>query len=312
MNKFVTQDQGSSDQYTGNFVRMVVLPNVPQVVLSISYLQFNSVITKLSIAKEWALMSTDYKPLRVTEPKGEQVSTFRLQLPYSWGIPCIMTGILIHWLVSNACYVFIADGGEFQHIIKFRKLADLITIGFYGSENGSPTMQDNKLGLSDYGFVALGYSTTGIMISIIVFAVILCIPLVLAFRKLPGKGTIVGSNSLAIAAACHAPECSKAEIVNHSAVGHLPTSIPQVVRDGESEYSMLQSYNIEMIEESDRAKGAVLASLAESRIKWGVVTMPHDFYKDLNDDTEAVEIKHISFGVEADDVEVPIHGDWYA
>ncbi|GJN80069.1 hypothetical protein PLIIFM63780_003593 [Purpureocillium lilacinum] len=83
-NKFVTQDQGSSDAYSGDFIRMVFLANVAQCVLSISYLNFNSLITRLSLAKEWALMGTGFRPLRVTDPEGGQVSTHFLGLPYSW------------------------------------------------------------------------------------------------------------------------------------------------------------------------------------------------------------------------------------
>lgn len=113
-NKFVTQDQGSSDAYSGDFIRMVFLANVAQCVLSISYLNFNSLITRLSLAKEWALMGTGFRPLRVTDPEGEQVSTHFLGLPYSWSVPCIALGILLHWLVSNSCYVFMTDGGTFR------------------------------------------------------------------------------------------------------------------------------------------------------------------------------------------------------
>ncbi|WKT49437.1 hypothetical protein QSH57_014367 [Fusarium oxysporum f. sp. vasinfectum] len=66
-------DLGLSNQFTGDFVRLVLLANIPQLILSISYLQFNSLITKIFMAKEWAQMSTDYRPLRVTEPQGDQV-----------------------------------------------------------------------------------------------------------------------------------------------------------------------------------------------------------------------------------------------
>lgn len=71
-------------------------------------------------------------------------------------------------------------------------------------------MHKNSIDLADFGFIGLGYSTTAFMISIIVFACVVCSPLILCFRKLPGSMVIVGSNSLAIAAACHASTASTA------------------------------------------------------------------------------------------------------
>lgn len=108
--RFVMQNKGSS-AYAGNFVKTVLLTNVPQCVLSITYLQFNWLISRLSVAREWARMSTGFRRLRVTDPAGEQASSYVLGLPYSWSVPTIVLEILLHWLVSNACYAFMADGG---------------------------------------------------------------------------------------------------------------------------------------------------------------------------------------------------------
>lgn len=59
----------------------VLIANAPQLFLSFAYLAYNNLFTRLQMAKEWAFMSVEYVPLRVTDPKGQQVSTYRLQLP---------------------------------------------------------------------------------------------------------------------------------------------------------------------------------------------------------------------------------------
>ena len=52
----------------------------------------------------------------------------------------------------------------------------------------------------------------------------------------------------------------------------------------------------------------VLGMIARSRIRWGVVEMPPEWYKFLLHDEQ---IGHLSFGVEADEVLPPEHGRWY-
>jgi hypothetical protein len=318
MNKFVTQDASSASQkYVGDFIRVVLLANFPQFILSISYLQFNSLVTRMFVAKEWALMSTAYRPLRVTDPKGDQVSTYRLQLPYAWSIPIIIVGIVLHWLVSNTCYVFIADGGNYSlsplNTFHGLRLMIYLSVGFYGSSYGNPTTRGNSIGLSDFGFVGFGYSTKGMLASIVVFAVIICVPLVLAFREVPGKMVVVGSNSLAIAAACHASTISKAR-----SNGSENTEYDAASWSGESGHLIDEEAPLPKPVEGDGhgrvhdRGGIVLSRLAESKIKWGVVTMPPDFYKEFQEGIQASEIGHLSFGVEKDQVQRPIHAHWYA
>ncbi|ENH74955.1 hypothetical protein FOC1_g10002500 [Fusarium oxysporum f. sp. cubense race 1] len=287
INNFVTLDGslGLSNQFTGDFVRLVLLANIPQLILSISYLQFNSLITKIFMAKEWAQMSTEYRPLRVTEPQGDQVSTYRLQLPYRWGVPCILASILLHWLASSSCYVFMADGG------------------FYGSLMGSPTTSANSMGLSGFGFIAVGYSTIAIMVAIVVFAVVICVPLLLSMRRLPGDMVIVGSNSLAIAAACHASKASKVDISDCSV--KTDTS----GRETDMELTVHPHHREE--EGDDRRTLSVYARIAESKVKWGVVRMEDSFYNELKDEVDVNEIGHLSFGVQDDAVGKPEFQKWY-
>ncbi|KAH6877091.1 hypothetical protein B0T10DRAFT_552213 [Thelonectria olida] len=287
MNKFVVQNKASSDEFRGDFLHVVLLANIPQLVLSVAYIQLNTILTKLCMAREWARMGVAYRPLRVTEPRGEQTSTYRLQMPYSWGIPCIISAILVHWLASNACYVFMADGG------------------FYGSPTGTPVMSVNRMGFSGYGFVAMGYSTTAIVASIAVFAAVICVPLVFSAKRMPSNMVIVGSNSLAIAAACHGSVVSKAKDSGQVAEAGQVSSYSTVPG---SDDNLVLSPN----EAKESASTSMLASVAESKVKWGIVAMPLEFYQDLNNDIEAPGIQHLSFGVEANNVTAPVPGGWYA
>lgn len=77
-----------------------------------SYFVYNSLYTRLCAEKEWCSYGTDYYSLRVTIPQGQQRSKYRLQLPYRYSIPLIVVSIVLHWLVSNALYVFVLEGGE--------------------------------------------------------------------------------------------------------------------------------------------------------------------------------------------------------
>lgn len=80
--------------------------------LSFYYFTFNSFLTRIQGEGEWNSYSRCYKPLRVSEPKGEQVSNYRLQLPYRYSIPLIGISILLHWILSNAIFLTIIEGGK--------------------------------------------------------------------------------------------------------------------------------------------------------------------------------------------------------
>lgn len=97
---------------TGNFLASVMLPNIPQLILSCAYFVYNALYTRLLTESEWQSFSMGYRPLRTTNPRGEQWSTFRLQLPYRYSVPLLVTSILMHWITSNAIFVFISEGGK--------------------------------------------------------------------------------------------------------------------------------------------------------------------------------------------------------
>ena len=96
----------------GRFLSSLLLANTPQVILSSCYFLYNSIWTHLHAELEWNAFGTRYQPLRVSSPHGQQRSTYRLQLPYAYSIPLIAGSIVLHWLVSNAFYLLVIEGGK--------------------------------------------------------------------------------------------------------------------------------------------------------------------------------------------------------
>ncbi|KAK8077002.1 hypothetical protein PG996_003172, partial [Apiospora saccharicola] len=90
----------------------LIVANIGQLVLSWCYFSYNSLLTRIHVEKELNLYSRSFRPLRVSFPKGEQISTWRLQLPYYFGIPLLTGSIILHWLASNSIFLLIMEGGK--------------------------------------------------------------------------------------------------------------------------------------------------------------------------------------------------------
>ena len=82
----------------------VLVANSPQALLSFLFLflTYNGLYTCMLMAGEWSDYAHKRKPLRVTSPVGAQRSTYRLQLPYKYGIPLTVLSGTLHWLVSQS------------------------------------------------------------------------------------------------------------------------------------------------------------------------------------------------------------------
>ena len=160
-------------------LQAVLLANIPQILLSVLYLAYNSIYTCMLLAAEWSSYAYHRKALRVTEPEGVQRSTYRLQLPYKYGIPLLIISTLLHWLVSQS--IFLA------------RVNSITRDGKIDPENSISTV---------------GYSVIP-MVTVIITgsAIILMGPLVGLRRHRQGM-PLVGSCSAAISAACHLPEGS--------------------------------------------------------------------------------------------------------
>ncbi|KAI0533756.1 hypothetical protein GGR58DRAFT_485453 [Xylaria digitata] len=285
----------------------ILAANSPQLLLSASYLAYNSLFTRLQMAQEWAMYGRDYYPLRVTDPQGMQRSTYRLQLPYKYSLPLIALSAFLHFLISNTLYVVVSFGGY------LKATYDNI---------------DTQSGLPENAAVLIGYSPISLLVVPIVATILITIPIILSFKKLPPNMVIVGSNSLAISAACHASSLSRATLDNRAQdIPRDGGGISEEVNDGgltetrqrqSSEYtdvestSMLHNHDPESMlgdNEGVSKNLDVLGRIARSKIRWGVVKMPPEWYTTF---TQNDEVEHLSFGVEKDEVSSPEPGRWYA
>lgn len=129
----------------------------------------------MCIADEWARFSTTHKGLRVSNgPKGSQKSKYFLSVPYRYAIPPHVTSAVLHWLISESLFVFAAEA--YDRRMDRRPEADVYNCAF------SPIAVIGAIAVAIFMFAAL---------------------VGLGYRKFPSPMPIVGSNSFAIAAACH-------------------------------------------------------------------------------------------------------------
>ena len=160
---------------TGLFA-IVLLANLPQILLSFLYLTYNGLFTCMLLGQEWNRYGHYRKPLRVSWPKEGQRSTYWLQLPYTYGLPLMVFSGVLHWLVSQSIF-----------------LARVAVIAPTNNQDGENSIS------------TCGYSNIAIITVILVGSIALVFGNANGFRKYSGSMPLVGSNSAAISAACHAP-----------------------------------------------------------------------------------------------------------
>ncbi|KAF8250362.1 hypothetical protein K440DRAFT_639945 [Wilcoxina mikolae CBS 423.85] len=160
------------------FAFAVLLANAPQLILSFLYLLYNSLFTNMLLGKEWNNYARFRKTLRVTRPCGDQRGTYRLNLPYRYGVPLMILSALLHWTASQSLFLarIKIDNRSFLQSTENKKYELISTAGF------SPLALSIAL--------LLGVLT--------VIAVLLC-----GCRVYPYDMPIPGSCSAAISAACH-------------------------------------------------------------------------------------------------------------
>lgn len=168
----------SSDLSLSKLPADVFVANTPQLLISMLYLLYNDLFTRMQLAREWLSYGQTRKALRVTNPSGEQRSTRFLQLPFFYTVPLVVVMIILHWLVSQSIF--------------------LALINLYDYSQGLPPKDE---GLSISG---LGWSPYGIMLSLVVGgAMIVALWLYAVLLRYPKNMPLAGSCSAAISAACH-------------------------------------------------------------------------------------------------------------
>ncbi|KAI5360755.1 hypothetical protein Slin15195_G086710 [Septoria linicola] len=156
----------------------ILLVNLPQVAATLVYFTYNNHLTCMLVAAEWSQYFLRKKPLRVSNPHGQQRSTYWLQLPFRYSIPLLLLSMLLHWLISTS--FFLARINE----VRFEPNGKYTTVGILSQA---------------------AYSCTPMLLAILLGIAMLAGLVVLGLRRLEGYMPIAGSCSLAIAAACHRP-----------------------------------------------------------------------------------------------------------
>ncbi|KUI55803.1 hypothetical protein VP1G_03148 [Cytospora mali] len=305
----------------GNMIIAIVTANLPQIALTLGYFAYNTLFTRLQAEKEWNSFSIDYRPLRVTSPRGEQCSSYRLQLPYRYSIPLLITSISLHWLVSNTIYIAVIEGG------------------FYSTDEDDSSF--NTLGLSEDSFIGIGFSSSAIVLVFSIAVFLMLIPLVLSRREYKGQMVIARANSMIISAACqvsllpgsrppgqhpsriHTPSLrSWGENLEPMGSGGIQYEMemqnllsPSAIDDTSMARNSLDNditaeLSSELLGDDDMPEKLARMRLARRKLKWGVVKMAPDFYEHFKDFQE--DLGHLSFGVIEQDVALPEEGRWYA
>ena len=131
------------------------------------------------LTEEWCGYALKPKPLRVSSAQGVQRGTYRLQLPYKYGIPLLICSGMLHWLVSQSIFLVRIDVRDSM-----------------GAEIPLKSLS------------ACGYSPIAIMFAIALGLMVVIVGIVTGFRKHKAAVPLAGSCSAVISAACHPPQGS--------------------------------------------------------------------------------------------------------
>lgn len=177
-------------------------------------------------------------------------------------------------------------------------------------------------------FIAFGYSSTAVLVCVLTFVSFILVPIATALPRLPGNTTVVGSESLAISAACHVSVLSMAahgdsdengsrQDLNRSDIGrvddmsdHIDAEAGGYQVDGHVRLLAHEARISHSFPSTTSTDDQRRLALSRGRIKWGEVQMPPEWYRQYDGLPEP--IRHLSFGVEGDDVQEPEEGQWYA
>ncbi|KAJ4393426.1 hypothetical protein N0V93_002636 [Gnomoniopsis smithogilvyi] len=324
-----------------SYTVMLLAANSPQIILSFCYFSFNAFFTRTQNESEWSSYSLVYKPLRVSVPaKGSsQTSTYRLQLPYRYSLPLLGMSIMLHWILSNAIFFYVVEGG------------------FWTSSTQTIDFSPSDLGVSEDAYMALGVSGKALLTMLIVSTVLCFLPIIFSHRKVPGSIVSGGSSSLVLSSACHtsvmardgiikdfgSPPNAKAdrarkteaqETHNYQDQPTFGLSLPGINMSRPSSYDRLsvqeeaaaepvmgrdsqerdekkQLLSFETLEEQEEYEAFLLRKVTFGKVKWGAMAIDPDLFKSLNVDGIDGPVKHLGFGSEEDHVETPQEGHFY-
>ncbi|GAB1740943.1 hypothetical protein NU219Hw_g6013t1 [Hortaea werneckii] len=170
---------GLPQRGSGGLVSAVLVANLPQAIISFIYLTYNGLFTSLCLAHEYSSygLRERKKPLRVTTPHGQQRSSYYLHLPFRYAVPLVVASATLHWLISQSIF-----------------LARVYVSDYKGQETDESNLSE------------IGYSCLPILLAILLGIAMLVTVLWYGCRKFPSSMPVVGSCSVALAAAAHRPK----------------------------------------------------------------------------------------------------------
>jgi hypothetical protein len=181
----------------------VMLANLPQFIVSFMYLFYNAMLSCFLVQREFTRMWTVRKPLRVSEPRGIQRSSYFISLPLRYGIPLYTTSGILHWLISQS--LFLARITAFYPDGSVDEVSSFSTCGY------SPIALFISRLDPFHVLKRFGQRTRLTFQKATLVGIVLVLGLIgLGFRQYDGTMPLVSTSSLAISAACHPPEEDKA------------------------------------------------------------------------------------------------------
>ena len=175
--------------YLANFLKQpspwqfwgsVLFANFWQLLLSFTYVFYNSLITKVSTGVEWSRFGFQRATLRTSHPRGLQRSAYFLSLPYKYSVPLKIVLGLLHWLISQS--VFLAASHAFTP-----------------TGERFPSGDTSRPGYSLLGMILCVSVGTGLLLFLPVFA----------SREVTFRLPVVTTSSAAISASCHRHSADK-------------------------------------------------------------------------------------------------------
>lgn len=101
----------ADDASSSGIIPNLLVANIPQVGISLLYMAFNDVFSKMLMGDEFDRYTRQRKSLRVSEqPRGAQRGTRYFSLPARWALPQMIGGALLHWLASASLFAVRVDG----------------------------------------------------------------------------------------------------------------------------------------------------------------------------------------------------------
>lgn len=164
-----------------NFAPLVLLANLPQLLISLLYILYNDLFTRMSLCREWVAFSRSPQRLRVSRPSGSQLGTHFLSLPWKLAVPLMVVMMILHWLVSQSIFLIYITGYDYT------------VWGAYPFPMGAV-------------FLWLGWSALALILSLLVGGILILALWISGFVFRYGSTMPLAQGcSVAISAACHPP-----------------------------------------------------------------------------------------------------------